>query len=202
MSRHEWEEGTIRIPVADWPRFRSAVIRAWNNHQDDLLRRAKSARQAALKAGYRKRGFDRAEWVRERHWSVAHLITKPGSDKVYVPKKKDLRRLPIHRGADLSLGDGARITLDDVSRGATWIVSENNHACERARNHPVAKVFFSELHKIRNWTKGSGGNICGNDEYNRENRDFDGGANYIVSRFGPDKETPIFDGSYLSHRSW
>jgi hypothetical protein len=39
----------------------------------------------------------------------------------------------------------------------------------------------------------------GNDEYNRDNRDFDGGANYTTDRFGPEeKRHKRFNGMYFS----
>jgi hypothetical protein len=63
-------------------------------------------------------------------------------------------------------------------------VPSNNHACETARRHPVAAAFFAALGRVR-WTRGSGGEIVGNDEYNRDVDYEGGGANYVVDRYGP-----------------
>jgi hypothetical protein len=48
----------------------------------------------------------------------------------------------------------------------------------------MGKEFFSRLRRI-NWTRGSGGTIVGNDEYNSDSYDAGGGANYTKDRFGP-----------------
>ncbi len=199
MSKYDWEEGTIKIPLAYWTPVKTSVILAWNREQDEMFNTASEAHKAALKAGFRKRGFSRAGWVRSNHLEVASLITREGSDKVYMPKKKDLKHLPLRKGGVLSLGD-AQIHLDNKTRTVVWTVDENNHACERAHNHPVALALFAALRRVHYWTKGSGGAIIGNDEYNRDNRGFDGGANYTVMEFGPKKKEPISDGSYLSQR--
>lgn len=70
-------------------------------------------------------------------------------------------------------------------RVVVWSVPENNHAREHGRTHPLARVLFETLGSVR-WTRGTGGDIVGNDEYNRDSRDEGGGGNYVLTRFGPE----------------
>lgn len=69
-------------------------------------------------------------------------------------------------------------------RIVTWKVPEGNHACDVGRVHPIAVAFFDALKRV-NWTRGSGGKIVGNNEYNRESRYEGGGSNYVVDEYGP-----------------
>jgi hypothetical protein len=186
MSRIEWEEGTITLPAEEYAKVRRRVISAWNTEQTALYKRALRVKEAAHEAGYRKRNFSRAAWVQRRHPLVAHLITRKGCDKVYMPRKKDLQYKPVSRSVRLRLTDCATISFDNKRRTVVWRVSEENHACEIAKGHPVAVTLFNALHRVE-WTRDTGGIIVGNDEYNRDNRSFDGGANYEVERFGIEK---------------
>jgi hypothetical protein len=81
----------------------------------------------------------------------------------------------------LTLGE-TRIEFD--GRKVTWSVPENNHACEHAREHLLARTLFDLLARVQ-WTRGSGGTITGNNEYNQDSRDAGGGGNYVVQEFGP-----------------
>lgn len=74
--------------------------------------------------------------------------------------------------------------FDPEKKTVTWEVPENNHAREHAREHPLAKALFDALYKVK-WTRGSGGEIVGNDEYNQDADYAGGGANYVIESFGP-----------------
>ena len=79
---------------------------------------------------------------------------------------------------------GGEASISFEKNTVTWDVPENNHAVEDAEKHPLYSVFFDALGKVQ-WTRGSGGVITGNDEYNRDGREYGGGANYITHTFGP-----------------
>lgn len=199
MSRHEWEEGTVKIPAEAYPAVRTAVISTYNRSLDEKFAEARRACGAAREAGFRKRDFSRADWARSHHGDVAHYITKQGSDKVFLPKRKNFPHVPTSRSAVLSLNSGGvTIAFDNKNRTVFYTVAKNNHACENARRNPVVRKLFSRLHNVQNWNRGSGGEIIGNDEYNGENKDFDGGANYVTESFGPDIRGPRFNGMYFT----
>lgn len=79
------------------------------------------------------------------------------------------------------------ITVSRADRTVFWQVSENNRAVECAHEHPMGVAFFDILGSVR-YTRGSGGVIVGNDEYNRDSVEVDGGGNYETCRFGPERK--------------
>jgi hypothetical protein len=99
------------------------------------------------------------------------------------PLKQYLDVRSNRRGCAL-LFAGATITLDETGKTVAWAVSEGNRAVEHARRHPMAKALFQSLSRVT-WCRGSGGDIVGNDEYNRDNLGAGGGANYVTASFGP-----------------
>jgi hypothetical protein len=209
MSKSEWESGSIVIPAVAWPAFRRTLIEKWNADQDRLLQLAVKMRAEVEAAAKGKRGFDRVAWLEQRmggrEWgdngesarandchTVIRLLglqatlvdgkwTTPA--KTRTPKRKDLYILPVSRGATLDLGE-ASIVLDDAARTVSWRVGENNHACDTARSLPMARTLFSLLNRIE-WTRGSGGKIIGNDEYNQDSDYEGGGGNYVTAAYGP-----------------
>ena len=114
-------------------------------------------------------------------------VFKDRSVKPVLPKKKDL---PYAHAKTVYLGDCGRsywdasIRLDDTARTLTWSVDSNNHAVERAWEHPMGEALNKALQAIT-WTRGSGGEFVGNDEYNQDDRQAGGGSNYVTRRFGP-----------------
>lgn len=106
---------------------------------------------------------------------------KDGKIKLVKPKKP--KKLPLNT-TSYRVGSEADIVFDPKSKTVTWSVGENNHACDRAREHELGKAFFRELGRVE-WTRGSGGKIVGNDEYNRDSRDEGGGGNILKDEFGP-----------------
>jgi len=211
MSKSEWEAGSLVIPAAAWPTFRRSLIEKWNAEQDRLLQLAVKLRGEVDAAAKGKRGFDRAGWLRTRmnagHWGedgasarsddyeeVLRLIgLQPACNgphgawttptKTCAPKRKDLKILPVSRGAVLDLGEAA-IKLDDTTHTVSWRVQENNHARDCARSLPMARALFGLLARVE-WTRGSGGKIVGNDEYNSDGEDEGGGSNYVTAAYGP-----------------
>lgn len=98
-------------------------------------------------------------------------------------KKGDFSSVSVRSMPTVRMPD-ATILFDPKKRTVLWSVEENNHACDRARENPVAKAFFSLLGAV-SWTRGTGGEIVGNDEYNQDSRDGGGGGNYSKLNYGP-----------------
>jgi hypothetical protein len=69
-------------------------------------------------------------------------------------------------------------------RAVTWDVPENNHAVERARSTEIAGLFFAALNKVA-WTRGTGGAMWGNSEYNEGPHGHGRGADYLGDTYGP-----------------
>lgn len=209
MSRNEWEYGSIKVPSKEWAKFRSGLLREWNESQDRLYTDAqaahkackasakglrgdarKQALEAALEAhctGYQRdlRGVAHKEIDYSRLHQIERLIFKRetwnGPIKLQAPKRKDLDKVPVSKGCRLSLGE-ASVTFNNKTREVIWDVPENNHACTNAREHFFAKALFKALGRIT-WTAKSGGQIVGNDEYNRDSDYEGGGSNYVVATY-------------------
>lgn len=75
------------------------------------------------------------------------------------------------------------IHCSDSTHNIAWDVPENNHARETAAEQPMAMEFFRLLRSVQ-WTKGTGGKIVANDEYNRDSNEDGGGGNYVVQAYG------------------
>ena len=95
-----------------------------------------------------------------------------------VPVKS---RVPVTQDVTVNC-DEATVTFHNATKSVTWNVPENNHAVETAREHWFAKALFTALGNIT-WTRGNGGTIVGNDEYNRDSDYEDGGGNYVTAEY-------------------
>lgn len=204
MSRNESERGTIKIPRGEWSKLKKTLMEANNAEQERIYETATRVKDAVLAAGKGKRGFDwrravedsieRERCSDDRCHAIRDLLwpRNPNGSreegKPSTPKKKDLQL--ANRKTTSYEADLAKITLDDESHSVTWDVSENNHACESSRASAMGKVFFKALDAIT-WTRGSGGKIIGNDEYNRDNNNEGGGGNYATSEYGPHVKKPV-----------
>jgi hypothetical protein len=199
MSCYNWERGTIIIPAKDWAGFRKGLLEAWNKSQLELLEKARRAHAAIKAATKGKRGKKRDEALKaaiERHVGHDHddlhtlVLTYDREGRAYVlkgsqPKKKDLGLHAVSKDATIRLPD-ASVYFTNKGRAVTWDVPENNRAREHANEHWFAQELFRRLGRIT-WTRGSGGKIIGNDEYNRdEGGDYEGGGgNYLVAEYRP-----------------
>lgn len=196
MSVYEWEDGIIKIPTKEWSAFRTALIKEYNRKQREryeMLKRSHAKLKEAIKG---KRGKNRAEALGRAADRICQaslvpddlrwdLVSGYGANAQLkpLPKKKDMKILPVSKSAVLELPD-ATIALDNKKRTVRWSVPENNHASDYARKDPVAQLMFRLLAKVR-WTRGSGGQIIGNDEINRDSYNAGGGSNYVVKEYGP-----------------
>lgn len=200
MSCYEWEQGTLKIPTKEWAGLKKAVRDEHNRvvqaqfaycqklyqHLEQLRetnRNAYDSARVAIDSGRLPELGTQHRWER----SCSHLVWHKWMESLQRPLKKDFPPA-TNQTTEFSMGEHS-ISFDDKAHSVTWSVSENNHAIEYARQHPVAVAFFRALKGIT-WTRGSGGTIAGNNEYNRESRDEGGGANLVTDRYGPLGEDP------------
>lgn len=201
MSCYEWEKGEIVLPKSEWANFRKTLIKEHNDRLTKTFELALQLHARIAEGSKGTRGENRVKKQQEL-WNeltrltqddlkhrVHELIFKAEPGKwertvLTLPKKKDLGLLPLTSDCAINLDD-ASIYLRNDSQTVKWVVPENNHACEHARSHPVANRMFVLLHQVK-WTRGSGGTIVGNNEYNRDSDAEYGGGNYVVERFGPE----------------
>jgi hypothetical protein len=106
------------------------------------------------------------------------------SRKPKAPKKSAFKMLKQNADS-IPVGHEAGIGFDRKTRTVRWSTGENNHAVERAHDHSTGKEFFKRLSRV-NWTRGTGGEFIGNDEYNEDSgRNYAGsGGSYVTARFG------------------
>lgn len=193
MSCYEWEKGRILLPSKDYSKFRQEVIKAWNDWWLKVLEHAKQAVEVLRVNPDRTASevlYDKWAPARSMHDDTLHAIVCiiPNKDgKWMMPKKQDLPLKPISKGCCLNLGEAFIILLDN-ERTVVWSVSENNHACDRAHDHPVAKVLFRLLSQVK-WVRGTGGEIVGNNEYNQESDYAGGGGNFVKQTYG--QKSPV-----------
>lgn len=210
MSKYCWESGTLQIPTRAWKPLRDALCKAFNERQD-LLFAAALRGHAAVEAAFQqakaaKQPAPRLSVVTDspafmdaialpRHqpsidydeaWRIQRALSTQPADRQQPPKlrrplKKDFAHAVASKQADYAASDGS-IHLDPKAHTLTWAVSENNHAVESARASFMGQTLFALLSKVE-WTRGSGGTIVGNDEYNRDNAHEGGGANYVTARY-------------------
>lgn len=206
MSKYGWEKGTLKIPGGEWKRVRDELVGAHNKHREGMYQLAVAVHQrlTALKAskGSAALNTDLYELLRndlgsaalmrqldtcDDAWEAVHAVRKqdPKTRKVTlaVPKKKDFAPLPPTKATVLHYGEFS-IGLNATTKSVTWTVSENNRSVERAREHAMGRAFFRVMGTVK-WVRATGGQIAGNDEYNREASDAGGGGNYVTERFGP-----------------
>jgi hypothetical protein len=213
VSKYEWERGTIVLPTTAAAEVRAA-LRTTNNalrervaelckqFWADVAKRTRSEKlyrqrllawnQSAPAAdiggswAYSER-LARQRYQREALEAAAREAASyvlSAMQKPHQATRADIdREVPAATNRTTAFHySGFSIVFD--GRKVTWHVEDNNHAVERARSHPVAIAFFDALDKVT-WTRGSGGEIVGNDEYNSDNHDAGGGANYVTASYGP-----------------
>ena len=215
MSCYEWERGTLTLPSKEWPKFRKLMISVWNEYQNTVYETAKRAHLAAKAAAKGKRGANRqplvlAEIAKEcggkyeyggfsssrsdgdAAYSLWHQVCdliltgkarKDEATDTKNPQKKDLKIYPVSKSCSIHYGE-CSVSFGNESRSLSWSVDENNHSRDRAHEHWYTKRLFHELGRVT-WTRGTGGKIIGNDEYNRDAEYEGGGGNYVTHSFGP-----------------
>lgn len=220
MSCYNWEEGTIKLPSAVYASFRKEFLAAVMAREAREFDTAKAVieriRSKALALPEGNALAPRVSQVLESPagnastyelvdaWTLARVVshdtpppdpTKPKwNQPALIPRKtvkalrKNMLSMSNAKTRHFYAQEGS-VTFVDAERTVTWSVSENNHAVERAREGFLGRTLFAMLSKVQ-WTRGSGGEIAGNDEYSREGRGSGEGCNYVTARYGPVSSTP------------
>ena len=209
MSRREWEEGTIKLPAAEFARVRQAVADAVTKRNQNIYDKAQefwktlTPKQKRDHEAYVKafESFEHAHTTTTWHKYggseaksklPAELAEAIGANRFGLHgkpiarlKKEDLD-FPTNRDTTFHGGSYSDGTLDfDRSRNTvTWTVSEGNHAVDHARGSDIWEAFDAAMSKVK-WTRGTGGSFSGNDEYNQESRESGYGGNYTTAGYGP-----------------
>ncbi|MBU0493495.1 MAG: hypothetical protein KKB13_16750 [Chloroflexi bacterium] len=192
MSKYEWERGTIKVPARAWRKVVDRVLAAYNQQQETRYQTALQVWTRVCAAAKGRRGVNWADLYQrevQRLRSETGYIRRvlwpggPVKGRPRQPRKKDFPRLPARTTVVRVDGDTS-IAFDHRSHTVRWTVSENNHAVETAREHPVAQALFDALLLVQ-WTRHSGGVLVGNDEYHRDADYPDGGGNYVTACYGP-----------------
>lgn len=205
MSRYDWESGTVYIPAKAWAPLKKALREAWNEQRQRTLRLAETL-QSHLKTEFKgRRNINRHEIEsflyrkaegesREVEEAAVRLVFKTLKEGSASQTKKITQGMlsdtigPKATTATMlyrSSHDEWSIALDNESRSVHWCVHENNHAVEEARESLMGDSLFRHLRSIEyGRSKKMGGVIVGNDEYNQDNREYGGGANYVTMSFG------------------
>jgi hypothetical protein len=208
MSRNDWERGTLKIPAAAWKPLRDGLAAAHNKRQARLFELAlklhglvtewkktcgrgkfdvnHAIAELALQRAHQPL-FDElerfnGEWEVRRSLQARDEHQRADPKTLHKPKKKDFPLAVATKETSYRQGE-ASVHLNAAARELTWFSGENNRAVERARESNLGVTLFQALHRIT-WTRGSGGEFVGNDEYNQDNRHEGGGANYVTQRFG------------------
>ena len=200
MSCHEWEHGEIKLPTGVAAKLKAHLNVAADRHIDALVKETGAAwdQLKAVTPSKRQEVYFRlqisedASMLLQRH--TYNEQTRRWDTKFAKPTLAAIKKSVVDRVAPWGAGDNAPKYLtfklgceaSITFKGANtvvWDVPENNHAVERANQHPLAEAFFDYLERRVEWTSRSGGTIVGNNEYNRDDQDAGGGANYVVREY-------------------
>lgn len=192
MSTYEWERGTLKIPASQFSRFKRDFIDRYNGIMERRYNAAYDLWNQLRTEAKGKRGFDYHKRFEEitanapsKYEGIeAHdLFPRGGQErKPKMPKRASFPKA-TYKTSEFSIDGNGRVVFFPETREVLWDVYENNHAVEAARESAVGVLFFKVLGSVK-WTRGSGGVITGNNEYNQGDQPGDG-ANYVTQRFGP-----------------
>lgn len=210
MSRNDWERGTIILPSAavaplkkqlrDFTNRLHADVRARAVRIHKEIRttsvtkyRAELTRRSGRVHGGREAKLGYLGLVEHLAYDVLEGICRDaerGGVKLHQATVADVEQIApkaTNRTTVFAVHDQygcPEASIDFDGRKVTWDVMEGNRNCENARASALGGTFFDALRRVT-WTRGSGGVVVGNDEYNEDSKEHGGGANYIVDDFGP-----------------
>lgn len=190
MSRNEWERGTIVLPTAAVAQIKQALRKAQNEMHDAVLAEAKrlepiyvdqKPRRAHFPAGLPETRSEAAGYAYDV--IVSRFCDRVGKAKTGRVVPADLRWVVGERATNRTTSfhcGAASVTFD--GRKLHWEVADNNHAVDTARAQFLWRTLEQALRSVK-WTRGTGGIIAGNDEYNEDA--WGASGDYITARYGP-----------------
>lgn len=210
MSCYGWEHGTIELPSAEVAGIKRALRTASNELRDDVKAKAESIHREVMdkrstrsvklyrkalremqygdSGPHRRRLSDRDLTVRSTAIEAIHLVLDV-DDKVRKPTDADIERiLPKATNRTtvfpvISPTGYSEASISIEGRTLTWDVPENNHSTDNAKRSVLHGVLFGALNDIK-WTRGSGGTIWGNCEYNESDHSpYGRGPDYVVREY-------------------
>lgn len=199
MSCYEWERGEYKLPQSEWPTFKQRLRTGYNHYVLVNYARAVALRLHLLEAKRGNRNFQLREAavvhleVRDGYgkrlppdsYDIIDAVLKP-TNKLQAPRKPRLAHIQTIR---YDVASEAAIHLDNRTRIVVWVVPENNHACEFAHEATMGGVFWRALDQVK-WTKRTGGQLVGNDEYQQDWYEAGAGGNYVKGVHGCYDKTP------------
>jgi hypothetical protein len=202
MSCYNWERGSIVIPSKEWAKFKKGLVAAYADIIEGQFAKAKQVYDRLMAKAKGRRKIGTLEW---EEWLRAFDLSEHDYEKVtnvldfglLLNGKKNRPRRPLKKDFPFPNGKTTRFPVgweglvslsDNKARTVHWSTGENNRAVEDAHGSRMGQAFFRLLGRIT-WTRGSGGQLVGNDEYNREDDYEGGGANYVTATYGPAKKS-------------
>lgn len=213
MTCYGWEHGTIELPTAEVAGIKRALRTANNELREAVKAKTTSLHQAVMEKSstrsvnrYSKSLHEvqygsperpsgpfapqpsiREQTVRAAAHEVIALVLSKG--KVRKPTDADIERvLPKATNRTtvfpvISPMGYSEASISIEGRTLIWDVPENNHAADEAGDSVLHGVLFGALDRIE-WTRGSGGTIWGNNEYNESGNSPHGrGPDYVVREY-------------------
>jgi len=188
MSCYNWEAGTVQLPKSKFASIRKQFINDYNDIKEREFEACKRLREHVLNKAKGKRSFDfrqemfdNAKRFGVTDESVYTMMN--GSKRPRVMTRKAMA-FANSKTTSFSLDGEGSVSFDKECKTVSYDVWENNRSVERARESKVGQLFFRTMSRIE-WTRGSGGTLYGNDEYNKhESYGGSGGGNYVTEQFG------------------
>ena len=198
MSCYGWEKGTITLPADAVPAVKKACREAAVAHREKVktacrdwwaTNKTSSAKKYAERIdGGISRQLDEqvAEDVHQILENICSRYDRTGKAKPRQVQEADLDVVlgtkPNARTTRFTVAGEGHIAFD--GRKVHYWSGDNNHQVDNARKDPVGRAFFAALGRVQ-WTRGTGGTLTGNDEYNTEGHDEGSGANYQTASYPP-----------------
>jgi hypothetical protein len=203
MSTYEWEQGKFTIPSAEWPRVKKEIRAKINEDITRCFALAEKAHKHVTDKRPKLKGHAAVSAASDFLYSLSYPRLSDSAVRFIVdglfpqsvydggsiarPTKK---AFALHKSNVEYISDSdCSMRFQNDTRSIEWAVQENNHACETARAGVIGKALFQVLGTVK-WTRGTGGTVWGNDEYNvdagRENHG--AGGSYQKDSFGPDRK--------------